>query len=83
MSSGLETRETLVNETLARALAEARIGGCAIAAPTEGLSGADAYPVQHRVRELLGSRQSCWKVGSTSKEAQAQLGTDEPGAGAL
>lgn len=83
MSSGADTRETLANETLARALAEARVGGFAIAAPAEGLAGADAYPVQHRVRELLGSRQIGWKVGSTSKEAQARLGTDEPGAGAL
>ncbi len=83
MSSEPETRETLANEILARTLAEARIGGFAIAAPTEGLSSADAYSVQHRVRELLGSRQIGWKVGSTSKEAQARLGTDEPGSGAL
>jgi 2-keto-4-pentenoate hydratase len=83
MSSGPETGETLANETLARTLAEARTGGYAIAAPIEGLSSADAYSVQHRVRELLGSRQIGWKVGSTSNEAQARLGTDEPGSGAL
>ena len=78
-----QAHETLANETLARALAEARVGGYAIVAPAEGLSGADAYPVQHRVNELLDSRPIGWKVGSTSKEAQARLGTDEPGAGAL
>ena len=70
-------------ETLADTLAAARTGGHVVVAPAQGLASADAYPVQYRVSELLGSAQLGWKVGSTSKEAQARLGTDEPGAGAL
>jgi 2-keto-4-pentenoate hydratase len=43
----------------------------------------EAYAVQREIGALSGSQQCGYKIGSTSKEAQAILGTDEPGAGIL
>ena len=70
------------HEALARSLADARERGHNVPKPEGGLPAELAYPVQHRVADLLNSPALGWKVGSTSKEAQARLGTDEPGAGA-
>ena len=68
--------------TLARDLAEARLGGAlvdrnSVHAPDDA---ATAYAVQHEAALLLGPASDAWKVGSTSAEAQAALGTDQPGA---
>ena len=70
-------------EQLSAALAHARLCGTTVAAPEFSLSLEEAYNIQADVASRLGSRCIGWKVGSTSKEAQAKLGTDEPGAGAL
>jgi 2-keto-4-pentenoate hydratase len=43
----------------------------------------EAYAVQHEIVALSGLQQCGYKIGSTSKEAQAILGTNEPGAGIL
>jgi 2-keto-4-pentenoate hydratase len=43
----------------------------------------EAYAVQREIITLSGSQQCGYKIGSTSKEAQAILGTNEPGAGIL
>lgn len=43
----------------------------------------EAYAVQHAVISLSGYEPCGYKVGSTSKEAQALLGTTGPGAGVL
>jgi 2-keto-4-pentenoate hydratase len=43
----------------------------------------EAYAVQEAIAALSGMRRCGYKVGSTSKEAQSLLGTDEPGAGVL
>lgn len=68
-------------ETLARELWQARRDGHTIPVPTEALSLDDAYRVQHAIAALAASRRAGFKVGSTSKAAQARLGTSEPGAG--
>ena len=70
-------------DTLARALATARLTGTTVPRPDFRLTLEQAYAVQARVTALMGMRQVGWKVGSTSKVAQARLGTDEPGAGPL
>jgi 2-keto-4-pentenoate hydratase len=46
-------------------------------------STAEAYAVQEAIVTLSGMARGGYKVGSTSKEAQSLLGTDEPGAGVL
>ncbi|MDB5315556.1 MAG: hypothetical protein JWO24_1400 [Rhodospirillales bacterium] len=43
----------------------------------------EAYAVQHHIVSLSGSTSCGYKIGSTSKEAQAFLGTTGPSAGAL
>lgn len=68
---------------LADMLWQARTSGNVIEAPDPPRSLDEAYSIQAAVVELLGMKQVGWKVGSTSKEAQAKLGTDEPGAGPL
>lgn len=64
-------------------LARARVQGHTISAPAPIPSLQDAYVLQESVAGLLASPTCGWKVGSTSAEAQARLGTDEPGAGRL
>jgi len=66
---------------LAQRLAEARLSGATVTA-TEAESPADpdeAYTMQAEVAALLGPMSEAWKVGSTSREAQEKLGTDQPG----
>ncbi len=43
----------------------------------------EAYAVQDEIVAISGLERRGYKVGSTSKEAQLLLGTDEPGAGVL
>jgi len=43
----------------------------------------EAYALQEAIVALSGMARCGYKVGSTSKEAQRMLGTDEPGAGVL
>jgi len=43
----------------------------------------EAYAIQHEIVALSGEASRGFKVGSTSVEAQKNLGTDEPGAGVL
>ena len=43
----------------------------------------EAYAIQDAIVQLSGLHLRGYKVGSTSKEAQRLLGTDEPGAGPL
>ena len=70
-------------EALARDLAKARLAGTLMAKPQLEVTSKEAYDLQERVSQLLDSTTIGWKVGSTSAEAQARLGTDEPGAGRL
>ena len=76
--------ETRLND-LARDLWEARRLGRTIDAARGDLptTQADAYRVQEAVVAQSGLPRCGYKVGSTSKEAQRLLGTDEPGAGVL
>ena len=78
MTPDLETQ-------LAEALAAARRNGETIdpAGLPELRDTETAYRVQSRVTTLLDAPVVGYKVGSTSKEAQSILGTDEPGAGVL
>ena len=69
--------------TLAEELANARAQGQCLALPTQPKSLQEAYQIQERVSQILGGEHRGWKVGSTSKAAQARLGTSEPGAGRL
>ena len=67
---------------IAQRLASARICGERVVfqkkeTPTTPV---DAYRLQTQVLRLLGDASEAWKVGSTSPEAQAKLGTDQPGA---
>lgn len=68
---------------LARALWHARVNGHVVDVPTTSITLTDAYAVQAEIATLMADPQVGWKVGSTSKEAQAKLATDEPGAGPL
>ena len=68
-------------ETLARELWQARRDGHTIPLPAEAPSLDEAYRVQEAIAALAASRRAGFKVGSTSKAAQARLGTTEPGAG--
>ena len=63
-------------------LAAARLeGGTVSASQEEGPTDAAAgYAMQAKVFKLLGPASNAWKVGSTSPESQAKLGTNEPGA---
>ena len=67
---------------LAERLADARLSGAVVTTiPAEHpASLAAAYAVQRDVAARLGPASGVWKVGSTSAEAQARLGTTEPGA---
>lgn len=68
-------------ETLARELWQARRDGHTVPLPVEAPSLDEAYRVQEAIAALAASRRAGFKVGSTSKAAQARLGTSEPGAG--
>ncbi len=70
---------------LASQLWNARRLGQTIATARSDLpkSTAEAYAVQEAIVALSGMARGGYKVGSTSKEAQSLLGTDEPGAGVL
>jgi 2-keto-4-pentenoate hydratase len=70
-------------EQLAERLADARRSGHCIDLPVPPVSLSDAYEIQEHVSRLVGTRHVGWKVGSTSKAAQARLDTSEPGAGRL
>jgi 2-keto-4-pentenoate hydratase len=67
---------------LAALLAEARTGGGTVDPAPGDLPQTldDAYAMQRAVAARLGPDSEAWKVGSTSAEAQARLGTDRPGA---
>lgn len=67
---------------IAKRLCRARLEGNTVAV-TPDLIGAtlkEAYALQEQVLTCLGGPSDSWKVGSTSAEAQAALGTTEPGA---
>ena len=66
----------------ARRLAEARLTGALVEpdAATSPGDAASAYALQRAVAAHLGPMSDAWKVGSTSPESRAKLGTDEPGA---
>lgn len=70
---------------LARDLWEARRLGRTIDASRNDLpeTKEDAFAVQEAILELSGLERVGYKVGSTSKEAQRLLNTDEPGRGPL
>lgn len=70
---------------LARELWDARRLGRTISAARDDLPRTqdEAYAVQDAIAGLSGLDRCGYKVGSTSKEAQRLLGTDEPGAGVL
>ncbi len=68
---------------LARVLWHARVNGHVLDVPTASITLIDAYSIQAEIAALMADTQVGWKVGSTSKEAQAKLATDEPGAGPL
>ena len=73
---------TETQKTLATALWRARINGFVLPKPELAALG-DGYAVQAGLVAHSGEAQLGWKVGSTSPQAQARLGTDRPGAGAL
>lgn len=62
-------------------LAAARLEGTTVSADAaEGPDNAlEAYAMQAEVFRHLGPASNAWKVGSTSPESQAKLGTNEPG----
>jgi 2-keto-4-pentenoate hydratase len=68
--------------SFANRLAAARLDGSTVTATAaEGpANGVEAYAMQAEVFSHLGPASDAWKVGSTSPEAQAKLGTTEPGA---
>ncbi|MEX2614861.1 MAG: fumarylacetoacetate hydrolase family protein [Alphaproteobacteria bacterium] len=68
--------------SLAARLAAARLDGTVVTAggAEHPATLAAAYAVQRDVAARLGPASGVWKVGSTSAEAQARLGTTEPGA---
>jgi 2-keto-4-pentenoate hydratase len=68
---------------LADSLANARCNGSTIELVEPPHSLEEAYQVQEEVAQLIGGDSIGWKVGSTSAQAQARLGTTEPGAGRL
>ena len=72
-------------ESLARQLWDARRLGRTIDAAKYELpkTKEEAYAIQDAIVQLSGLHRRGYKVGSTSKEAQRLLGTDEPGAGPL
>jgi 2-keto-4-pentenoate hydratase len=68
--------------TFTERLAAARLEGSTVTASQyEGpLDASAAYAMQAEVFKHLGSASHAWKVGSTSPESQAKLGTTGPGA---
>ena len=68
--------------SLASRLAAARLdGGTVTLSDDETPRDSDqAYALQAEVFSYLGAASDAWKVGSTSPESQAKLGTTEPGA---
>ena len=72
-----------VTSKLVDALARSRLRGTTVARPEFPFSLHEAYTIQERVADRLESPPVGWKVGSTSREAQERLGTDEPGSGRL
>jgi 2-keto-4-pentenoate hydratase len=72
-------------ENLARQLWDARRLGRTIDAAKCDLPKTkdEAYAIQDAIVQLSGLHRRGYKVGSTSKEAQRLLSTDEPGAGPL
>ena len=70
---------------LPKALWEARRHGRTISAARPDLpkSVREAYEIQEAIIDLSGLPRCGYKVGSTSKEAQRLLATDEPGMGVL
>ena len=74
---------TPVNPTFNESLWQARVDGSLVDAPAASPSLADAYRLQGEILALGGCQQVGWKIGSTSPEAQARLGTDQPGAGPI
>ena len=71
--------------SLAQDLWDARRLGRTISPARDDLPATqdEAYEVQDAIAELSGLPRCGYKVGSTSKEAQLLLGTDEPGSGVL
>ncbi len=69
-------------QTLAECLAFARMNGRTISSRfyDPPIGDAEAYSLQTKVLNRLGSVSNAWKVGSTSPEAQSKLGTSQPGA---
>ncbi len=69
-------------QDLAERLCRARIDGGTVGVPPNSIVSDldDAYAIQELVLRCLGGPSDSWKIGSTSKEAQAALGTTEPGA---
>lgn len=67
---------------LAKRLCQARLEGSTVAVTPSSIGATleNAYKLQEQVLTGLGGTSNCWKVGSTSAEAQAALGTTEPGA---
>lgn len=72
-------------KSLAQQLWDARRLGHTIEAATSELPKTqdEAYAIQEAIVRLSGMPRCGYKVGSTSKEAQRLLDTDEPGAGVL
>jgi 2-keto-4-pentenoate hydratase len=62
-------------------LAAARLEGTTVSASAEEgpRDALEAYAMQAEVFGHLGPASNAWKVGSTSPESQAKLGTNEPG----
>jgi 2-keto-4-pentenoate hydratase len=63
-------------------LAAARLDGTTVSVGQEEgpIDAVAAYAMQAEVFKHLGPASHAWKVGSTSPESQAKLGTNEPGA---
>lgn len=72
-------------KALVRDLWDARRRGYTISAERDDLPTTldEAYAIQEAIAELSGLSRRGYKVGSTSKDAQRLLGTDEPGCGVL
>ncbi len=68
--------------TLAGRLKHARLDGTTVTINPGEISGSltEAYALQEEVFLQIGDPSDSWKIGSTSAEAQAALGTTEPGA---
>ncbi|MFT5392743.1 MAG: 2-keto-4-pentenoate hydratase [Gammaproteobacteria bacterium] len=73
------------NAPFAAELWAARLAGTTVARPTplEIDAIGDGYRTQADIVSRSNDKHVGWKVGSTSAQAQARLGTNEPGAGAL